>query len=164
MDLLIGASHVISKDYDYPERYTDVHDIERDRCVSIKAMPMSLVMQNLKGKSFVMNVMDTPGTFSFDIPTLFFIVGHVDFADEVTASIRIADGAILVVDAVEGVMVNTERMIKHLAAEKIPMVVVVNKIDRLIVELKLPPRDAYFKLKHTIEEINSILAQVYPHF
>ena len=57
-------------------------------------------------------------------------------------------------------MVNTERIIKHLVNEQIPITLVVNKVDRLILELKLPPTDAYFKLKHTIEEVNSVLAFV----
>ncbi len=85
------------------------------------------------------------------------IKGHVDFIDEVTAAIRIADGALLVVDVVEGVMANTEKIIKHLVNEHIPITLVVNKIDRLILELKIPPVDAYYKIKHTIEEVNSIL-------
>ncbi|KAI9324575.1 hypothetical protein BDR26DRAFT_844994 [Obelidium mucronatum] len=56
-------------------------------------------------------------------------------------------------------MVNTEKLIRHLVNEKVPITLVVNKVDRLILELKLPPADAYFKLKHTIEEVNAVLAQ-----
>jgi 116 kDa U5 small nuclear ribonucleoprotein component len=58
-------------------------------------------------------------------------------------------------------MVNTERMIKHLVFEKVPFTLVINKVDRLIMELKLPPTDAYFKLKYTIEQVNSVLRWVY---
>ena len=54
-------------------------------------------------------------------------------------------------------MVNTEQIIKHCIREKIAMTLVVNKVDRLMLELKLPPTDAYFKLRHTIEEVNSII-------
>ena len=81
----------------------------------------------------------------------------MNFSDEATAAIRIADGALLVVDVVEGVMCTTEKMIKHLVAEKVPITLLINKIDRLILELKLPPADAYFKIKHTIEEVNSVI-------
>jgi len=84
-------------------------------------------------------------------------IGHVNFSDEATAGIRIADGAVIMVDAVEGVMSNTERLLKHAIQEKLVITVVITKVDRLILELKLPPTDAYFKLKHTIEEINSLL-------
>lgn len=63
----------------------------------------------------------------------------------------------IVVDVVEGVMVNTEQVIKHCVREGLAMTLVVNKVDRLILELKLPPADAYFKLRHTIEEVNTII-------
>jgi U5 small nuclear ribonucleoprotein component len=57
-------------------------------------------------------------------------------------------------------MAHTERLIKQMVSQKIPFVLVVNKIDRLILELKLPPQDAYFKLKHTIEEVNNVLSKI----
>lgn len=60
------------------------------------------------------------------------------------------------VDAIEGVMLMTEKIIKHIIREKLPVVVVINKIDRLIIEMKIPPEDAYLKLKHTLEEINGV--------
>jgi 116 kDa U5 small nuclear ribonucleoprotein component len=56
-------------------------------------------------------------------------------------------------------MANTERIIKQLISNDIPFFLVVNKVDRLILELKLPPQDAYFKLKHTIEEVNNVLSK-----
>ncbi|KAJ3251721.1 hypothetical protein HK103_002176 [Boothiomyces macroporosus] len=146
MDMLVSHSHEIFMDAEKPLRYTDVHLLERDRGLSIKSMPMSFVMQNLKHKSHLLNFIDTPG--------------HVNFTDEMTAALRIADGAILLVDAVEGVMANTENIIKQLVNENIPFFLMVNKVDRLILELKLPPEDAYFKLKHTIEEVNSILFKI----
>ena len=54
-------------------------------------------------------------------------------------------------------MANTERVIKHVIHERLSFVLVVNKVDRLILELKIPPNDAYFKLKHTIEEVNTMI-------
>ena len=68
------------------------------------------------------------------------------------------DGIVLFVDAAEGVMLNTERLLKHAVQEKLPVTVCINKIDRLIIELKLPPQDAYFKLKHIVEEVNNLLS------
>jgi len=125
-------------------RYTDTHPISRSRELSVKAMPMSLILPTHQGKSYLANIMDTPG--------------HVNFLDEVTAALRIADGAVLVVDALEGVMLQTEKILKQIAKENLPLTLVINKVDRLILELKLPPADAYFKLKHTIEEVNSLLS------
>jgi U5 small nuclear ribonucleoprotein component len=109
---------------------------------------MSLVLQGTKGKSHLFNVLDTPG--------------HVNFVDEVAASFRLADGVALIVDVVEGVQSNTEQIIKYAVLEDLPLVLIVNKMDRLILELKLPPNDAYFKLKHVIEEVNSVIENTIP--
>ncbi|XP_014211080.1 116 kDa U5 small nuclear ribonucleoprotein component [Copidosoma floridanum] len=125
-------------------RYTDTLFTEQQRGVSTKAVPVSLVLPDVKSKSFLLNVFDTPG--------------HVNFSDEATAAIRLSDGAVLLVDAAEGVMLNTERLLKHALQEKLALTICINKIDRLVLELKLPPLDAYYKLRHIIEEINSLIA------
>ena len=156
MDMLVLETHTIAdrlekrtgKKRDEQLRYTDVHMLERDRGLSIKAAPMSLVLPSTKGKSHLVNIIDTPG--------------HVDFVDEVAASFRLVDGVCLVVDVVEGVQVNTEQIIRHAVLEDIPLTLIVNKMDRLILELKLPPNDAYYKLKHVIEEVNTIVENTIP--
>jgi U5 small nuclear ribonucleoprotein component len=125
-------------------RYTDVRKDEQERGLGIKSTPMSLVLPNGKGKSFMFNVMDTPG--------------HVNFSDEVTASLQLADAVVVVVDVVEGLMLGTERVIKHALREKLAIVLVVAKMDRLIMELKLPPNDAYYKIKAVLEDVNELLA------
>ncbi len=129
-------------------RYTDVHVLERERGLSIKAAPMSLVLENSRGKSHLVNILDTPG--------------HVNFVDEVAASLRLADGVVLIVDIVEGVQANTEQIIRYAVLEDLPLTLVVNKMDRLILELKLPPTDAYFKIKHVIEEVNTVIEETMP--
>ncbi|KAG4302200.1 hypothetical protein PCK1_001472 [Pneumocystis canis] len=143
LDMLIQETHDMKMDSKKKLKYSDIHILERDRGVSIKATPMSLVLQNTKGKSFLFNIIDTPG--------------HVNFLDEVASAIRLVDGVVLIVDAIEGVLVNTEKIVRHTISENVPLVLVINKMDRLILELKLPPADTYFKLRHTIEEINSII-------
>ncbi|KAK4946116.1 hypothetical protein LTR66_014332, partial [Elasticomyces elasticus] len=129
-------------------RYTDVTILERERGLSVKTAPMSLVLQSTKGKSHLINILDTPG--------------HVNFADEVAASLRLVDGIVLVVDVVEGVQTQTEQVIKHAVLEGIPLTLLINKIDRLILELKLPPEDAYFKLKYVVEEVNTFIETTLP--
>ncbi|KAH0982298.1 hypothetical protein GBA52_009475 [Prunus armeniaca] len=144
MDMLVEQTHHMStfdSNSDKHMRYTDTRIDEQERRISIKAVPMSLVLEDSKSKSYLCNIMDTPG--------------HVNFSDEMTAALRLADGAVLIVDAAEGMMVNTERAIRHAIQDRLPIVVVINKVDRLITELKLPPRDAYFKLRHTLEVINN---------
>ncbi|KAL3678399.1 hypothetical protein R1sor_021355 [Riccia sorocarpa] len=147
MDMLVEQTHEINTLNPESEkhlRYTDTRIDEQERQISIKSVPMSLVLENSTGKSYLCNIMDTPG--------------HVNFSDEMTAALRLVDGAVLVVDAVEGVMVNTERSLRHALQERLPVVLVINKVDRLITELKLPPTDAYHKLRHTLEDLNSLLS------
>ncbi|CAD6591542.1 MAG: hypothetical protein TREMPRED_000116 [Tremellales sp. Tagirdzhanova-0007] len=148
MDMLVFETHQLTWDMDLPVRYTDTHTLSRSRGISIKSGPMSLVLQNSKGKSSLVNIVDTPG--------------HVNFADEVASIARLVDGVILVVDVVEGVMHGTEAIIRHAMQEKLKLILVVNKMDRLILELRLPPSEAFFKIKHTIEEVNSFIASIDP--
>lgn len=156
MDMLVMQTHEIEdrlekhtgRKRDEQLRYTDVHILERERGISIKAAPMSLILQGTRGKSHLFNILDTPG--------------HVNFVDEVAASFRLADGVVLVVDVVEGVQINTEQIIKYAVSEDLPLTLIVNKMDRLILELKLPPTDAYFKLKHVIEEVNTVIENTLP--
>jgi U5 small nuclear ribonucleoprotein component len=156
MDMLVMETHDIQerlekktgRKRDEQLRYTDVHILERERGISIKAAPMSLVLQGMRGKSHLLNILDTPG--------------HVNFVDEVAASLRLVDGVVLVVDVVEGVQINTEQIIKYAVLEDLPLTLIVNKMDRLILELKLPPTDAYFKLKHVIEEVNTVIENTWP--
>ena len=156
MDMLVMQTHDISareenkrgKHREEQLRYTDLSFLERERGLSIKATPMSLVLAGTKGKSYLFNMMDTPG--------------HVNFLDEVAASMRLADGIVLVVDIVEGVQVSTEQVLKYAVLEDIPLTLVINKMDRLILELKIPPADAYFKLKHVVEEVNTVIEKTIP--
>ncbi len=156
MDMLVLQTHDINdrlekktgRKRDEQLRYTDVHVLERERGISIKSSPMSLILQGTRGKSHLLNILDTPG--------------HVNFVDEVAASLRLVDGVVLVVDVVEGVQINTEQIIKYAVLEDLLLTLVVNKMDRLILELKLPPSDAYFKLKHVIEEVNTVIENALP--
>ncbi|XP_076812809.1 116 kDa U5 small nuclear ribonucleoprotein component-like [Clavelina lepadiformis] len=145
VDCLIEQTHSdISRREEHDLRYTDTLLTEQERGLSIKSQPVTLVLPDSKGKSFLVNVMDTPG--------------HVNFSDEATAAIRVSDGIVLFVDASEGVMLNTERMLKHALQERLAITICINKIDRLILELKLPPMDAYYKLKHIVDEVNGLLS------
>ncbi|WVF69346.1 hypothetical protein IAT40_004122 [Kwoniella sp. CBS 6097] len=148
LDMLVFETHQMTYDVDQPIRYTDTHTLARSRGISLKSGPMSLVLQDSKGKSSLINIVDTPG--------------HVNFVDEVASIARLVDGVVLVVDVVEGVMHGTEAVIRHAMQEKLKLTLVVNKMDRLILELRLPPSEAFFKIKHTIEEVNSIIASIDP--
>ena len=129
--------------------FTDSRQDEIDRKISLKATPLTLVLPDSQDKSHLLNIIDTPG--------------HPDFFDEVICGLRLSDGAVLVVDCIEGCMLGTERLIQHVVHEQIPLCVVLNKVDRLVLELKIPPNDAYLKLKHTIEELNLMLRDATSH-
>ncbi|XP_059160130.1 116 kDa U5 small nuclear ribonucleoprotein component-like [Physella acuta] len=145
VDCLMEQTHPeIVGDYDSDMRYTDTLFTEQERGVSIKSTPVTLVLPDTKAKSFLLNIMDTPG--------------HVNFSDEVTAAFRLSDGVVVFIDAAEGMMLNTERLIKHAMQERLSMTICINKIDRLVLELKLPPADAYFKLRQIIDEVNAIIS------
>ncbi|KZO91876.1 Calreticulin-domain-containing protein [Calocera viscosa TUFC12733] len=148
MDMLVFETHKLIWDSDKELRYTDTHLLSRDRQISIKSTPMSLVLQNTRGKSHLCHLIDTPG--------------HVNFLDEVAAACRLADGVVVVVDVVEGVMVGTEQILRHCVLEGLPMTLVINKMDRLILELRLPPGEAYYKIKHAIEEVNTFISGLNP--
>jgi 116 kDa U5 small nuclear ribonucleoprotein component len=100
-------------------RYTDTRDDEQTRGLSIKSCPVSLVLPSAAGKSFLINVVDTPG--------------HVNFEAEAAAAMRACDGAVLVVDAVEGVMMQTERLARIALAEGLSVCLVINKVSAYFV-------------------------------
>lgn len=96
MDMLVEQTHHIStfdQNSEKHMRYTDTRIDEQERRISIKSVPMSLVLEDSNSKSYLCNIMDAPG--------------HVNFSDEMSAALRLADGAVLIVDAVEGVMVSS---------------------------------------------------------
>lgn len=143
LDLLIESTHEKLWAPSKSVRYTDARNDEQERAISIKCTPVSIVTASSSGKSYALNILDTPG--------------HVNFSDEVTASVRVADGVVLCVDAVEGCLMNTDRLVRHALSERLPILLVITKVDRLILELKLPPSDAYHKLAHIVSEVNALI-------
>lgn len=147
MDMLVEQTHDVAslgiRTKGKPLRFTDTRLDEQARGISIKAMPMSLLLEGGTGKNFLINAIDCPG--------------HVNFNDEVTAAMRLADGVLLVVDVLEGVGAATERAIQQAVAEGLAITLLISKMDRLITELKLPPADAYHKIAFTIEEVNAVI-------
>ncbi|KAH3662387.1 hypothetical protein OGAPHI_005639 [Ogataea philodendri] len=147
LDMLVHETHNLdtpfAKDFK-PMRYTDNHTIEIKRGLSIKTSSITLLMPDFKQTSRVVNILDAPG--------------HVNFVDEMAVAIRLADTAMLVVDSVEGMTRGLQLAIDHCLLTNTPMSLNISKIDRLILELRLPPLDAYYRLRAVIHEINQYIA------
>jgi U5 small nuclear ribonucleoprotein component len=113
---------------------------------ALQCTPMSLALPSLAGKHYWVNCADTPG--------------HPNFVDEVACAAHMCDGALLVVDAVEGVQLGTENAVRQLCQPGSPVVrvlLVINKLDRLIHEQRLPVADAYRKLAFCVDQVNALL-------
>lgn len=137
-----------------PLRYLDNHVLEVDRGMTIKLNPLSLLLPDQNGKSFIFNMIDTPG--------------HFDFADETAAALDAVEGSVFVLDAVEGLTPRDRSLISMAMKKNLAMTFVLNKIDRLILELRLPPGDCYLKLKYIVDDIISCVEnhehyQAYEH-
>jgi elongation factor 2 len=151
-DSLVARAGIISNEAAGDTRYTDNRKDEKERCITIKSTGVSLlfrmsdedVTEDSDGNCFLVNLIDSPG--------------HIDFSAEVTAALRVTDGALVVVDCVEGVCVQTETVLRQALTERIKPVVIVNKIDRCLIELNSDPEEIYQTFRKCIENVNVIIA------
>lgn len=124
---------------------------EEERGITIKTHVTTLVVSGakLQQSSHLLTCIDTPG--------------HPDFISEVVGGMRLADAAVLCVDAVESLLSSGEALVKRAVQEEhLPIILVITKVDRLIVELKLPPADAYRKLRLIVETVNNVIKSYTP--
>lgn len=125
-------------------RYLDSLTLEQERGISLRAKPLCILLTNSSSvTSYAVNLLDCPG--------------HADFREDVGVGLSLlSENVLLVVDCVEGVQVETEATLKSALNLNHSLVLVLTKIERLWWELKLPPMDAYYKLKHTIDKLNTL--------
>jgi ribosome assembly protein 1 len=100
-----------------------------------------------EAKEYLINLIDSPG--------------HIDFSSEVSTASRLCDGAVVLVDAVEGVCSQTVTVLRQTWVEQLKPILVINKMDRLVTELQMSPAEAYSHLSRLLEQVNAVIGSFY---
>ncbi|MAG16281.1 elongation factor EF-2 [Candidatus Woesearchaeota archaeon] len=144
-DNLIAGAGMMSEELAGKALQLDFHEDEQARGITIDAANVSMVHE-FERKEYLINLIDTPG--------------HVDFGGDVTRAMRAIDGTILLVDSVEGVMPQTETVLRQALKERVKPVLFINKVDRLIKELKLSPEQMQERLLKIITHVNKLIGEI----
>ena len=146
-DSLVAAAGLISEELAGKQLFMDYYELEQQRGITINAATISLVYEE-KGKKHLINVIDTPG--------------HIDFGGDVIRAMRAVDGVVVVVDAVEGIMPQTETVIRQALRESVQPSLFINKVDRLINELQVTQEEMQQRFVKTIAAINKLIKKNAP--
>ena len=146
-DSLIAGAGMISEELAGSQLFLDYDEQEQARGITINAAIASMVHEH-EGKQYLINLIDTPG--------------HVDFGGDVTRAMRAIDGVIILDDAVEGIMPQTETVIRQALKERVRPVLFINKVDRLVNELKITPEEMQQRFVKIITEVNTRIRKQLP--
>ncbi|PVH89820.1 P-loop containing nucleoside triphosphate hydrolase protein [Cadophora sp. DSE1049] len=155
-DALIATNGIISPKLAGKIRYLDSRPDEQTRGITMESSAISLFFSMLRRsapdatpeqKEYLINLIDSPG--------------HIDFSSEVSTASRLCDGAVVLVDAVEGVCSQTVTVLRQTWVEHMKPLLVINKMDRLITELKMTPGEAYIHLNKLLEQVNAVLGSFF---
>jgi ribosome assembly protein 1 len=155
-DALLVTNGIISPKLAGKIRYLDSRPDEQLRGITMESSAISLFFSLLRRSSpntdpvqaeYLINLIDSPG--------------HIDFSSEVSTASRLCDGALVLVDAVEGVCSQTVTVLRQTWTEKLKPLLVINKMDRLVTELRMSPSEAYTHLSQLLEQVNAIMGSFY---
>jgi elongation factor 2 len=141
-DSLLAASGIISPSVAGQALALDSMKLEQNRQMTIRGANVTLFYEQ-EGKEYLINMIDTPG--------------HIDFTGRVTRALRAIDGVVVVSDSVEGIMTQTETVTRQALEERVRPVLYINKIDRLVKELRLDPPAMQKWLSNIIAEFNKLI-------
>ena len=146
-DNLLAGCGMMSEDLAGKQLVLDFDEQEQDRGITINTASASMV-HDFRSKEYLINLLDTPG--------------HVDFGGDVTRAMRAVDGCVVVVCAVEGAMPQTETVVRQALREKVKPVLFINKVDRLINELKVTPEEMQQRFIKIIAKFNDLVNKMVP--
>ncbi|MFE3845573.1 elongation factor EF-2 [Thermoplasmatota archaeon] len=146
-DNLLAGCGMMSEDLAGKQLVLDFDEQEQDRGITINTASASMV-HDFREKEYLINLLDTPG--------------HVDFGGDVTRAMRAVDGCVVVVCAVEGAMPQTETVVRQALKEKVKPVLFINKVDRLINELKVTPEEMQQRFVKIIAKFNDLVNKMVP--
>jgi len=146
-DSLIAGAGMISEELAGQQLFMDYDEQEQARGITINAAIASMV-HDFEGGQYLINLIDTPG--------------HVDFGGDVTRAMRAIDGVIILVDSVEGIMPQTETVIRQALKERVRPALFINKVDRLVNELKISPDQMQQRFTKIITEVNNRIRKWLP--
>jgi len=141
-DNLLAGAGMMSEELAGKQLALDFHEDEQARGITIDTAAVSMV-HKFKGEEYLINLLDTPG--------------HVDFGGDVTRAMRAVDGCIVLVCASEGIMPQTETVLRQALKERVKPVLFINKVDRLIKELKLTPEQMQERFIKIITNVNKLI-------
>ena len=166
IDNLISYNSIINPYSAGLVRYMDNTPEEQERCITMKASSISIIYNKnlnksfidneitekekenvsnlLKKESFLINVIDSPG--------------HIDFSSEIFTALKVCEGGLLIIDVIEGICSQTISVLKQAWKNRVKLILVFNKIDRLITEIKITSEEAYIHISQLQERINSIMS------
>ncbi|MDS0297624.1 elongation factor EF-2 [Halogeometricum sp. S1BR25-6] len=141
-DNLLAGAGMIADEGEATRLMMDTEEDEQERGITIDAANVSMTHE-YQDNNHLINLIDTPG--------------HVDFGGDVTRAMRAVDGALVVVDAVEGAMPQTETVVRQALREGVKPALFINKVDRLISELQEGPEEMQQRLTDVIGDVNELI-------